>query len=84
MSGGEFQYAFTTVNQFVDDLDEKLNDPEWVFSPKVKKKLGQILKQAIFFSETMRQVEWLYSGDTGEDTFLERIKTIEKELKNRK
>ena len=84
MSGGAFDYSFTTVNQFVDDLDEKLKDPEWRFSSKVKKKLNQILKQAIFFSETMREVEWLYSGDTGEDTFLERIKTIEKELANRK
>ena len=76
MSGGSFDYAYSKVNYFVDDLDDKLNDPEESFSPEVTAKLREIKEIAQNTAQLMRAVEWLYSGDDSEDTFLEKVKGV--------
>ena len=76
MSGGSFDYAYSKVNYFVDDLDDKLNDPEYVFSPEVMTKLREIKAIAENTSQLMRAVEWLYSGDDSEETFMEKVKKV--------
>ena len=76
MSGGSFDYAYSKVNYFVDDLDDKLNDPEESFSPEVTAKLREIKEIAQNTAQLMRAVEWLYSGDDSEDTFLEKVKWV--------
>lgn len=73
MSGGSFDYAYSKVNYFVDDLDDKLNDPEYVFSPEVMAKLREIKGIAENTAQLMRAVEWLYSGDDSEETFLRKV-----------
>jgi hypothetical protein len=87
MSGGVFDYAYMYVSRFADELELKIENRktanEWGetyydYSDEVINKLNEILKDARRISSLMKEVEWLYSGDTGEDTFLERVNRIEK------
>jgi hypothetical protein len=86
MSGGSFGYAHFRVEQFFEDLIHKLEtqgktdengyySPEW--SIEVARKLVEIAEIAEYTAEMMKEVELLYSGDTGEDTFLENVRKIE-------
>ncbi len=85
MSGGSFDYAFGRVNDFADALSVKLdmNDCEdgdgWKtgFSPETVAKLREIEVIARKTAALMMETEWLYSGDTGEESFAERVRHIE-------
>lgn len=86
MSGGHFDYAYSRVNMFCEDLEMEIVEQgktvdgcqHLVLSEPVEKKLKEILKYCSRASEYMREAEWLYSGDTGDESFMERIKEIEK------
>lgn len=86
MSGGSFDYAFTKVSQFACELEVKLDTfdtpNEWgecynKFEPETLEKLHEILKQCEYTAQLMKEVEWLYSGDTGDESFMERVREIE-------
>ncbi len=79
MSGGSFNYAYSRVQQFADDLEHKLDiagQPVrgWVsgdeytavqWDDETNRRLHYIVDQARKFAEVMRAVEWLYSSDSG-------------------
>lgn len=85
MSGGSFNYAWVRVETFVEELEAKLrrasaphtsdDGGEWVpeLSPEVLAKLAEIAKMGEQFAKVMRQTELLYSGDNGEESFLENL-----------
>jgi hypothetical protein len=86
MSGGSFDYAYCRVAGFADDLqmriDERDRVNEWGqtpnnFGPPVIDKLIEIVKDAKRTAALMREAEWLYSGDTSEESFLRRVAGIE-------
>lgn len=78
MSGGSFNYAYSHVADFARDLRAKLDEhPEYWDDPAVLAKLREIAALAQRAADLMFEAEWLYSGDTGEDTFLARVKKIE-------
>ena len=86
MSGGSFNYAYIQVAEFAEELDDRLVNAnkinEWdeqpnLFPQATLDKLRQIQLAAAHFSELMRTVEYLYSGDIGDDTFLNRVGEIE-------
>ena len=86
MSGGSFDYAYSRVNIFADELGNKIDNTdilnEWgekpnSFSPEVVAKLREIQTITVRTAKLMREVEWFYSSDTGEDTFLSRVSEIE-------
>jgi hypothetical protein len=81
MSGGSFDYAYSRVNTFAEELEQRIIDRwkknQWGETPNdysdaVIDRLREIHIEAKRFAEVMREVEWLYSGDIGEDTFMER------------
>jgi len=77
MSGGSFDYAYEKVVSFTNDLKESLeNEPDF-YSQLVVNKLKEIERIADKTAKLMKEVEWLYSGDTGEESFMERVKEIE-------
>ena len=85
MSGGSFDYAYCRVSQFADELKERLDNfdkvDEWdckpnYFNPDVLAKLREIEEMAVLTSKLMKEAEWLYSGDTGEGTFMSRVTKI--------
>lgn len=90
MSGGSFNYAYTQISQFADELEVRLRDPnkvdEWGYTPNkfednTLKKLKDIQILAQYISELMKEVEWLYSGDTSDESFSERVSEIESKYK---
>lgn len=93
MSGGEFDYAFCRVNDFAERLQVKLDTADEVnewgyqpnkFLPATMLKLQEIEQLARYTSDLMREAEWLYSGDTGDDSFQQRVAKIEAEYNKRK
>jgi hypothetical protein len=81
MSGGSFDYAWLRVGEFLLNLEERLERPEIEedFKPETIAKLREIAETIHLASKLMREVGKLYSGDTGNETFLERVVEIEKE-----
>ena len=88
MSGGHFNgngYIYYQVNQFADELEndiENNNRPDEYSSAinlneealsYLKSKLPEIRKMA----DIMRAIDYLYSGDHAEDSFLRIVKKIE-------
>ena len=88
MSGGAFDYAYCGTGRFADELRNKLDEQgqsrdgyaEPILSPAVNKELRKIAAMAEHVSLLMKEAEWLYSGDTGEVTFLTRVGDIERDL----
>lgn len=86
MSGGSFQYAYSHTRDFADKLADLLDDPHGKdrdgyekspFPPAVLAKLAEIQRLAELCAKLMKEAEWLYSCDTGDDTFMERVAEIE-------
>ena len=85
MSGGSFDYAYSRMAQFADELTNKLDEqgsdhrgwplPTW--PPEVAAKLREIAGVALLCSKLAKEAEWLYSGDTSEETFMARVAAIE-------
>ena len=89
MSGGHFGncgYDYYKVAQFADELEVEIqnnNKPDEYeyapnFSPETIKYLRKQLRQMRKVSEIMRHIDYLYSGDHGEDSFMVRVKEVEK------
>ena len=78
MSGGSFDYAFHKVNDFIEQLKQEIKinniqDSDGYarnFSDETINELQGICKSLTLMSSLMKDVEWLYSGDIGEDTFV--------------
>lgn len=81
MSEEDLDYAWLRVFNFTNKLEELLDKPNEDFKPATIAKLQEIEKTVRLASKLMREVGKLYSGDTGNETFLERVAEIEKEWK---
>ena len=85
MSGGSFDYAYARMHEFADDLRDMLSQQGqkkdgWevgTWEPQVAAKLAEIAALVDYAAKLAKEAEWLYSGDTGEDTFMERVSKIE-------
>ncbi len=88
MSGGSFSYAYRRVEQFCEELERRVKQRDFVdewepqpnyVGPEAMIKLREILVLTCRAAKLMREVEWLYSGDTSDESFLERVNEIEAE-----
>ncbi len=85
MSGGSFDYAYARMHDFADDLRDMLSQQGQVvdgwtvgtWEPEVAAKLAEIAALVDYAAKLAKEVEWLYSGDTGEETFMWRVAKIE-------
>lgn len=90
MSGGSFNssgYVYYQVSQFADELENEIENnnrkDEYGYSPdyseevlvKLREQVGAIRRVA----EAMRAIDYLYSGDHGEDSFLRALEKIKEE-----
>lgn len=84
MSGGSFNYAFHHVYDFCDELENRLEERQpgaknsWgeeiePLKPEVAERLREIMAQGRALAPLMKEVEWLFSCDTSEETFLARV-----------
>lgn len=91
MSGGHFDdnsYIYYRVDNFADELEIEIErneiSNEWNhcygFPPEVISVLQKSLPEIRRVAKLMKHIDYLYSGDYGEDTFLKRIKDLEKDI----
>lgn len=76
MSGGYFDYTQHTLEDIADAIERAINDPPEInaLRPETLARFqdGVIaLKRAYIFAQ---RVDWLLSGDDGEDSFHDRLK----------
>ena len=93
MSGGSFDYAFSRLSDFIDELYFKIKNnetpDEFGDCPRLKQETIKLLKRIALigkqYENLMKEVEWMYSGDTGECGLVEEFEKakakILKELK---
>ena len=90
MSGGHFgDYDYYKVAQFADELEVEIqnnNKPDEYgyvkdYSPETIKYLRKQLRLMRHTADIMRHIDYLYSGDHGEDSFMVRVKEVEKHHK---
>jgi hypothetical protein len=85
MSGGHFNhnsYIYYRVYQFADELDNEIErnntKDEWGYAPELSEETLNYLRQKVVelrkISEVMRHIDYLYSGDYSEESFMERMK----------
>ena len=85
MSGGHFNhnnYIYYQVYQFADELEHEIErnntKDEWGYAPELSEETLNLLRQKVIeirkISEEMRHIDYLYSGDHGEESFMERMK----------
>ena len=90
MSGGHFNgnsYIYYQVHQFADELENEIENNEkpdiWDYCPSYSPETLSVLKLQISkinkIAKIMKAIDYLYSGDHGEDSFLEAIKAIQEE-----
>lgn len=78
MSGGHFNYSQNRINDVVEHLEYLLDDEEAherrdTYSDATLQKFkeaAEILKKAFVYTQ---RIDWLLSGDDGEETFHERL-----------
>lgn len=89
---GDCGYDYYKVAQFADELEEEIQrngkprnedrtyGEEWYpnHDPEVIEYLKEQLPKMRKIAEIMRHIDYLYSGDHGDDTFLQRVKEIER------
>jgi hypothetical protein len=85
MSGGEFDFAYAHFISFAEEVNNKLNQQgledrygcvEPVLPTEIEKEIREVVQLTRYVGELAKEVEWLYSGDSGNETFLKRIKEI--------
>lgn len=84
MSGGHFNYAYTTPSFFADELRLEIDVAGKDGKPNIpfhiERQMKEIADVAEFASKLMREAEWYYSGDTGDESFMLRVEEILKEI----
>lgn len=82
MSGGSFDYKYHWADDFADELQVKINlmgkEDEYgeinpFYSEAVIQKLKDIIQDCRKIAKEMKEVEWLFSDDIGEDDFLKNV-----------
>ena len=88
MSGGHFGncgYDYYKVAQFADELEQEIATNNTIneygdkhnYDPDVIDYLEAQLPKLRKMAEIMRHIDYLYSGDHGDDSFLLRVKEVE-------
>lgn len=84
MSGGSFDYNCFRIADFAEQLANKISqntgneEDEWCpnYKPETLNKLKDAQKIIELAAKLAKEVEWLYSGDIGEETFRNRFEKL--------
>ena len=80
MSGGHFDYNQYKIREIKDSIEQFIVDNDYNFLNSVLdefKKGVKILAKAEIY---VQRIDWLLSGDDGEETFLKRLREDLKEM----
>lgn len=84
MSGSHFDYGCFRISQFAEELEHEIKINKVVgeygdatnFSSKTISILKMVQTIILEAGNLAKEVEWLYSGDTGEENFSEAVVKI--------
>lgn len=79
MSGGAFDYSFYKVEEFVQELNERIANNEsdgYNYNKEVIINLKAISLLSEVTSRIMREAELLYSGDISEEKFINNLENL--------
>ena len=86
MSGEHFDNISTRLESFIEQLSNELKDhaipneygdTPYDYSPEVLQVAGDVLSKTSYLKKLIREVELLYSGDNGEESFLAAIAELQ-------
>jgi hypothetical protein len=80
MSGGHFDYNQNRILYIIEDI-ERLFDGDVRYSPGTMVEFGEAIRALKIAYVFAQRIDWLVSGDDGEDTFHKRLKQELYELK---
>jgi len=72
MSGGHFDYVQYRIEQAADEVEQDIREYGKDFSSEIISKMGETEHCLRRASEMLQRVDWLISGDDGEDSFNKR------------
>jgi len=76
MSGGHFDYKCFHIADFADGLEREMMKDKNKFGRETLSRLVIALEVIETAAALAKEVEWLYSGDTGEDSFKSNVDRI--------
>lgn len=74
MSGGHFEYQQYKIEEIANSIEQALERNEYEYSKKTLEEFKTAVKVLGVAYIYARRIDWLLSGDDGEDTFHERLK----------
>jgi hypothetical protein len=83
MSGGSLDYFYSRIDEPIQIISEKIKWGKKIWSLKTLRKFNMAIKYLRVAQIYSKRIEWLLSGDDGEESFHERLKDeLEKFKKN--
>ena len=72
MSGGYYTYAYFTLRELAENIQEDLEkeDKDSNLSEEVKAGMSKLILELDDVADKAKALEWFMSGDTGEEEFL--------------
>ena len=89
MSGGHFDYKQYSMREIADQIEgaiykrNKKQEDYYLFSDKTVQESQTAIRKLHEAEVYAQRIDWLLSGDDGEDTFHERLKADLKELEKK-
>lgn len=74
MSGGSLDYFYSRIDEPVQIIPEKIKWGKKIWSLKTLRKFKMAIKYLKIAQIYTKRIEWLLSGDDGEDSFHERLR----------
>ncbi len=74
MGGGHYDYIQFQMRNVADQMWCEANSKEFTYSDETKDRFMEAVRLLRRASILMQRIDWLLSGDDGEDTFHERLK----------
>jgi hypothetical protein len=79
MSGGHYDHAYGRVRDLADNIKRDADGNEYVDTKLVKSRFLLAALMLEVASQMAYECEWFMSGDTGDDTFIQRFDEIDME-----
>ena len=82
MSGGSLDYFYSRIDEPIQIISEKIKWGKKTWSSKTLRKFNMAIKYLRVAQIYSKRIEWLLSGDDGEESFHERLKDELEDFKN--
>ena len=74
MSGGHFDYAQYRINDIVDQIERIIKQNPYEYPEEIIDEFKNGIQALNLASEYAQRIDWLISGDDGEESFLRQLR----------